>query len=66
MSDFKCLKERDTARRDCEALQAQVDALMLEFCPEDMTPEQIARWGRHQERVSRLPLKVGTVGDKTQ
>lgn len=30
------------------ALQAKIDSLMLEFCPEEMTPEQIERWGENQ------------------
>jgi hypothetical protein len=29
-------------------LEAKIDALMLEFCPEDMTPEQRANWASHQ------------------
>lgn len=31
------------------AAQAKIDELMLEYCPEEMTPEQIAEWGRNQE-----------------
>lgn len=30
------------------ALQAKIDSLMLEFCPEEMTQEQIERWGENQ------------------
>ena len=30
------------------AKQAQIDALMLEYCQEDMTPEQLENWGNHQ------------------
>lgn len=37
----------DLAKRNC-ALQAKIDALMLEFCPEEMTQEQIERWGENQ------------------
>lgn len=36
--------ERLTAERD--ALQAKLDALMMECCPDAMTDEQRARWGR--------------------
>ncbi len=36
---------------ELDAQQAKIDALMLEFCPEDMTPEQLAEWGRHQRPV---------------
>ena len=34
--------------------QAKIDALMLEYCPDDMTTEQIANWERHQ-RASTDP-----------
>lgn len=34
------------------ALQAKIDALMLEHCPEEMTPEQLANWESHQKLVS--------------
>lgn len=30
------------------AKQAEIDLLMLEFCPERMTEEQIAEWEAHQ------------------
>lgn len=33
------------------AKQARIDALMLEYCPDDMTPEQVAEWERHQVAV---------------
>jgi len=29
-------------------LQAQVDALMLEYCPDEMTDDQVRNWGKHQ------------------
>jgi hypothetical protein len=31
-----------------EALQAKLDRLMLEYCPENMTKEQVKQWGKHQ------------------
>lgn len=34
------------------ALQAQIDRLMLEYCPSEMTPEQIENWKRHQRPVA--------------
>ena len=37
----------DLTKRNC-ALQAKIDSLMLEFCPEDMTPEQMERWKENQ------------------
>lgn len=45
----------DAARADIAELsaelahkQAKIDALMLEFCPGEMTDEQIAEWMKHQ------------------
>lgn len=38
--------------RDAQAKQARIDALMLEFCPDEMTPEeQMAEWSEHQSVV---------------
>lgn len=37
----------ELTERNC-ALQARIDALMLEFCPKEMTQEQIERWGENQ------------------
>ena len=34
------------------AQQAHIDRLMIEFCPEEMTPEQRENWARHQVRVA--------------
>lgn len=52
------------------ALQSRIDALMLEYCPEDMTPEQVKTWVEHQvaegetprtdSAVVELELKNGT------
>ncbi len=36
------------SRAEAEAKQAKIDALMLEYCPEDMTPEQYTNWLAHQ------------------
>lgn len=40
-------------REDVEAKQAEIDLLMLEFCPDEMTPEQLANWASHQRAVSK-------------
>ena len=40
-----------------EYLQAQVDALMLEYCPEEMTPEQISRW-EDSQKLSNLNINT--------
>ncbi len=44
--------EAEKLRKDNGALQATIDALMLEYCPEEMTPEQLAEYERSQVRVS--------------
>lgn len=33
-----------------KAQQAAIDRLMLEFCPDEMTAEQVATWGASQKR----------------
>lgn len=38
-----------------DALQAKIDSLMLEFCPEEMTKEQVEEWSRHQKKVENEP-----------
>lgn len=35
-----------------DALQARIDELMLEFCPDEMTEAQKANWARHQRPAS--------------
>ena len=39
------------------SLQAKIDALMLECCPEDMTKEQMAEYELHQEIVNNPESK---------
>jgi hypothetical protein len=34
-------------------LQAKIDSLMLEYCPDEITPEQIKTWESHQ-KVSEI------------
>lgn len=33
------------------AQQAKIDALMFEFCPDEMSAEQITEWAKHQRRA---------------
>jgi hypothetical protein len=39
--------------RELATKQARIDALMLEHCPDEMTPEQLAEWARHQQPAAR-------------
>jgi hypothetical protein len=50
-ADYAALLD-ELARR-----QAKIDALMLEFCPGEMTPEQVENWTRHQGALSTSGAK---------
>ena len=41
-------------RRDriIASLQAKIDEMMLEYCPEEMTPEQLAEYEKHQRALA--------------
>jgi hypothetical protein len=39
--------------RKCEELQAKIDALILEYCPDEMTEEQLRIWSESQKTVSK-------------
>ena len=47
--------------RECGAKQAQIDRLMLEYCPDEMTPEQVAEWAANQQPVSQEPVAWATI-----
>lgn len=49
--ELRMRKELDELRRELAAKQAQIDRLMLEFCPDEMTQDQISEWKRHQKVV---------------
>lgn len=42
--------------KECAAKQAEIDRLMLEYCPDEMTPEQVAEWAASQRPVSQEPI----------
>lgn len=53
------------ACKECGSKQAQIDRLMLEYCPEEMTPEQIKEYGDHQvvapdESAPQEPSRAST------
>ncbi len=45
-------KNRITLLKKLDALQAEIDMLMLEYCPEDMTEDQKETWGKYQVPIS--------------
>lgn len=40
-------------------LQAKIDELMLEYCPAEMTPDQLRTWGNSQRPVSDIEKAFG-------
>lgn len=46
-------EEIERLRAQVDARQAKVDALMLEFCPDEMTDDQLDHWARHQQPARR-------------
>lgn len=38
-------------RGQLAAKQAELDRLMLEYCPDEMTEAQLAEWAKHQKQV---------------
>lgn len=49
-------KELAEAKRQLEAKQAVIDRLMLEYCPEEMSVEQIVNWSNHQRALENDKL----------
>lgn len=41
--------------KEVESLQARIDALMLEFCPDEMSPEQLEEWAKTQIQPDETP-----------
>lgn len=39
-------------QKDYESKQAELDSVMLEYCPDEMSKEQMANWEAHQ-----VPMK---------
>ena len=42
------IDELNTKTKQIEDLQAKIDLLMLEYCPDEMTKELIEDWEKHQ------------------
>ena len=53
---WKTAKINDEARmeemRKRDSVQAKLDAVMLEHCPDEMSKEQLEEWARHQQPVT--------------
>lgn len=44
-------KELAEAKRQLAAKQYQIDELMLEYCPNEMTPEQLEEYAKNQRAI---------------
>lgn len=56
-------REAEHLKKEVARKQAHIDRLMLEYCPEEMTTEQIEEWRKHQcavtpEQEAQLALAV--------
>ena len=51
-----------------QAIQAELDRLMLEYCPEQMTAEQLKNWAEHQAPVPdhETTVIVPNIGDQVR
>lgn len=54
--DCCCKDEIESLRQQLSAAQAKIDELMLEYCPEEMTNEQLAEYEKHQRAVTEPKL----------
>ena len=57
------------AARFADEKQAKIDALMLEFCQEEMTEAQKENWAKHQRPVSddvQLEIDSALMGSNVQ
>lgn len=45
----------DELRKELAEKQEKIDALMLEYCPDEMTVEQTDEWARHQKPAFMSP-----------
>ena len=45
-----------------DALQCKIDNLMLEYCPDEMTKEQIENWGKHQVPSKNSDIEITISG----
>lgn len=59
----KLERENAELRKALGAKQAQIDSLMLEYCPDEMTQEQMGEWERHQ-RQATTPNQSDTAGEE--
>ena len=47
----EAMAEIEYLRQQLASARAKIDALMLEYCPNEMTKEQLDEWARNQRPV---------------
>ena len=47
-----CSEQVNDLKQQLAAKQAQIDELMLEYCPDEMTEERLAEYARNQVPIS--------------
>lgn len=52
----KLQRQLTAAIKKIEEQQAKIDRLMLEYCPDEITPEQFDEFENHQKAVKKEPL----------
>lgn len=62
----KAADEIESLRAKVAELEAKLDAVMLEHCPDEMTLEQVENWGKHQAKHEAVePVAVINVEART-
>lgn len=46
-------KQVEELERALAGKQAKIDELMFEYCPDEITPEQLAEWEKHQRATAQ-------------
>ena len=63
--NFANLAFYEDVLKELNARQARIDALMLEYCPDDMTKEQFDNWAKHQSKsCPDCPHIIGDIYDR--
>jgi rubrerythrin len=44
----KLIASHNQGRKTINHMQHKIDSLMFEYCPDEMSENQLAEWGRHQ------------------
>lgn len=51
-------RELTAANARADSNQARIDELMMEYCPDEITGDQLEEWGKHQRLVTDAEVKA--------